>query len=186
MFKFTRAGELKVGLVLLIIVAAVFLIEPIRSRFIHLDESAYARLPMALAAFKIWLANPLGVGYGQFSAQAEQFFSELAGFRGAQQILHTGAHNQFLNTLVFYGLPGFLLLLILYKRVLQTLQSLWKNAQDSWGKGVALGLLGGFVSYLVNSLFHNAGPFISDPFHWYFIGLAVALWIINREHGYAT
>ena len=180
-YKGKMLRVLKISTLLLFISVILFTIEPVRNRFVYLDESAYARIPMTLAAIKISLSHPLGVGTGQFSAQAEQFFSELAGFRGAHQILHTGAHNQFLNTLVYYGFPGFLLLLILYKRVFQSLVYLWRTNQSSWIRGAALGLLGSFVSYLVNSLFHNAGPFIGDPFHWYFIGLVAALYSIGRK-----
>ena len=38
-----------------------------------------------------------------------------------------------------------------------------------------IGLVRAFAAYVVNLLFHNAGPFVGDPVNWYFIGLALAI-----------
>jgi len=75
--------------------------------------------------------------------------------------------------LAFYGFPGLVLLLIFYVLLFRLLRPIKNYAP--FLKGAQVGLLGGFIAYLVNSLFHNNGPFIGDIINWYFIGVALAI-----------
>ncbi|RLG19868.1 hypothetical protein DRN74_06310 [Candidatus Micrarchaeota archaeon] len=76
----------------------------------------------------------------------------------------------------YYWLPGLILLIMFYACLFPLLRvSKSPGGSHPFLNGARIGLLGAFTGYLVNSLFHNAGPFIGDPFNWYFVGLALAV-----------
>jgi hypothetical protein len=99
---------------------------------------------------------------------------------GAKAIGHLSPHNQFLNTLLYWGIPGFVLLIWLFIYKFMILFSILKS-QDVFIWSVAFGILGVSVAYTVNSFFHNAGPFLGDVFYWYIIALIPALVRISAD-----
>lgn len=139
------------------------------------QESALCRVPLTLGALKVAIDHPLGVGKGGYSQAAKEYYRELSYLPGAEVILKTGTHNQFLNALVNYGIPGLLLLLLFYQRIFSGLNYFLRNREDPFLKAVAIGIYSMFISYIIHSLFHNAGPFGEDPFNWYFIGILMVL-----------
>ena len=151
-------------------------------RFLMMDAAALARVPLTLATLGIALNYPLGTGLGGFTAAAAEIFPQVAHLPGAELVLVTTSHNQFLNVLGYYGIPGFFLLVVFYVvlfKGLKTLRS--RSTGNQFLTGMQIGLLGSFIAYVVESSFHNAGPFIGDPVHWYFIGIALALDRITRK-----
>jgi hypothetical protein len=172
-FKF-----LKIALISIIFIFILFSITVFERRF-SVDESTLQRIPMALAGLKIGLNHPLGVGRGHIEKYAEEF-SELKQFVGGEMI--TSTHNQFLSTFSYYGIVGLILLLLFYRYIFKNLFYLRKNLDDDFLKGLCIGLIGSFVSYIINSLFHNAGPFVGDVFNWYIIGLVFVLIKLSRDY----
>lgn len=166
-------GKITVSSLLLLILLASS--DIIANRFLKMDESALARIPQTIVGVKIFLSNPMGVGVGQFQTHSAAYFKEVSHLSGATEILRTSSHNQFLNTAVYYGIPGVFFLLLFYKRIFISLIHLRHSFEDPFLKGITIGLIGSFISYIINSLFHNAGPFVGDPFNWYFIGMVLVL-----------
>lgn len=168
-----------VGLLLYVMIGRIY--HP--TRFLTMtDVSARVRLPMQATAIVYALHNPLGTGVYQLSSSEvdvdldDPSLTELV-------FMHT-PHNQFLNVLVYYGFPGFALLVLFYSILLKTLFITWRIAchsptEDS--RYIVAGLAGAMLGYLVNSMFHNAGPFVGDVFHWYFIGLVFSLHTIVTD-----
>lgn len=137
--------------------------------------STLSRIPLWLAGLKIFLNNPFGIGAGQYSKYGAEFLPELSHMPGAQNILTTSAHNQFLNILIYYGILGFLLLILFYYYIFKRLFYLYHNNDNTFIKGITIGLIGSFSAYIINSMFHNCGSFTADPFNWYFIGVVMFL-----------
>lgn len=145
------------------------------ARFVEMaDLSARSRLPMQLAGITYALHHPFGTGD---YALSEKYISQDLDPMLAESVLSNTTHNQFLNVLVYYGFPGLGLLLAFYWLVLRETHELWKmvvHAELARFKWLPAGIGGALVGYLVNSMFHNAGPFVGDIFHWYLIGLVFA------------
>jgi len=140
--------------------------------------STLSRIPLSLAGFKIFASNPFGIGMGQYSKYGAEFLPELSHMPGAEKILTTATHNQFLNILIYYGILGLLFLLIFYYYIFKGLFYLYRNNESIFLAGVIVGLIGSFSSYIINSMFHNQGAFTVDPFNWYFIG--VVMFLLNN------
>ncbi|MFX0204601.1 MAG: O-antigen ligase family protein [Candidatus Hodarchaeota archaeon] len=147
----------------------------LKERFTTLDYGIYAKPPQFLVGLKIFISHPLGIGLGRFEEYATEHYSSVSHLRASEAVLTSASHNQFLNTLVYLGLPGLVLLLVFYWMLFKYLNDHRGNCQDSIMRGINIGLVGSFVSYVVASSFHNAGPFVGDPFNWYLIGLVMVL-----------
>jgi len=148
------------------------------------DISAKARLPMLQTAILYALRHPFGTGYYEIEENIELVYVEDPAI--AEIILKTTPHNQFLNVLIYYGFPGLLLLIIYYWLCLKTTYKLWKNTANSnslYLKWLPAGIFGALLGYLVNSMTHNAGPFVGDIFHWYLIGLIFSVLRIVKYSG---
>jgi hypothetical protein len=150
-------------------------------RFIRLmDFSAATRFPLAVVAIRNALDHPLGSGI--YKPLASYLPSNLDP-RVAEAVLNYTPHNQFLNILVYYGFPGLFLLILFYWIVfaeLQKMRQMIVSEQDEHLKWVVAGLYGAVLGYLLNSIFHNAGPFVGDWYHWFIIGL-----IFSTRRAYA-
>ena len=140
------------------------------------EYSAQARLPLFIAAFWTGITHPLGTGRGMYREVAGSFYEMVENLPSASAVLRHTTHNQFLNMLGYYGLPGLVLLIMFYVFLFRLLRvSKSYGVSHPFLNGARIGFLGAFTGYLVNSSFHNAGPFIGDPFNWYFVGLALAV-----------
>ena len=172
-------GKIIVSSLLLLILLASS--DIIANRFLKMDESALARIPQTIVGVKIFLSNPMGIGVGQFQSYSAAYFKQVSHLSGATEILRTSSHNQFLNTAVYFGIPGLILLLLFYKRIFKSLSHLRHTQQEPFLNALAIGLIGSFISYIINSMFHNAGPFVGDPFNWYLIGMVLVLLNLNNK-----
>lgn len=160
-------------------------------RFAFKDTSAIIRLPALIISGKTFLEHPLGMGrdlknYLQHSSEFEELtykyvrkynpsrLSEIPYLLREKPII--APHNQFINILLYYGIFGFLLLIFFYYFIFKGLYcTIQNNKNKPLIESIGLGLMGSFIAYVINSLFHNLGPFLVDPFNWYFIGLTLFL-----------
>jgi len=142
------------------------------------NNPTMARIPLALAAIYVVKDHPFGVGTDQLIKHTPSYYHKLRHLTAASAMLYKNAHNQFLNVLAFYGLPGFFLLVILYVLIFRMFRTM--SASNHFLKSLSAGLAGSFAGYIVNSMFHNAGPFTGDTFHWLLIGLSLAVYRVGR------
>jgi O-antigen ligase len=146
------------------------------------NDSASIRIPLYFSALCVARDNPLfGVGSGRYEETAEDYYGLIYHLRGSHVIGVTGTHNHFLNILVYFGIPGIALLIAFYFILFSKLVSIYKDCYRNCYRYVAVGLIGSYVSYLINSFFHNSGPFISDPYNWFFIGITFVLFKFAEE-----
>ena len=173
-----RGWKLGSVLLFLIIGALAYLLYGmyVTPRMITFTEfSAQARPPLFLVALWTGFTHPFGTGRVAYTEVASGFYGSVQELPSAEAVFEYTAHNQFLNMLGYYGIPGLVLVIIFYVflfRLFGIGEAVSLNA--GFLNGMRAGLLAGFASYLINSCFHNAGPFIGDPVNWYFIGLALA------------
>ena len=155
-----------------------------RVRLVSLDAQAYDRIQLAITAIRYAREFPLGTG-GRYKPQARHV--DLAwGSRKVQAALSFSPHNQFLLCLVQYGVPGFVLLLLLYGGSAGALLFAWWRGwsvrrSSSWFLSAAIA--SALAAYIANSFFHDHGPFTKDWFNCVLIGLALAVGVrvANKE-----
>lgn len=158
-------------------IAVIGIFDVSERRGLSLLQLTAERLPHFVTALRIAWDNPLGIGgLSQFNQYAVQYYAEIADLPGAEAVLRSTTHNQFLNLLVAFGVPGLVGLVWFYVELFKLLGRVRRrDTQDGRLRILASGLTGASVAYLVNASFHNPGPFSGDLFSWYWIGLTVAL-----------
>ncbi len=139
------------------------------------DTSARARIPMTLTALRYSLEHPLGTG--TYAPEPRHLPGGLSP-RVADEVLKHTPHNQFLVVLVYYGYPGLLLLgafyLLIARSLLNTARRFLRS-RDTESLLLAAAVTGALAGYGLNSLFHNAGPFVGDWFHFIIVGLVFCI-----------
>ena len=139
------------------------------------DMSSSVRLPMARAAIRYGIENPLGTG--SYKLNSKYLDKELSP-RSVEHILSHTPHNQFLVVLVYYGFPGLFLLLIFYFIVAHSLYRTRRvgiRISDSESLVLIAAASGAVCAYVINSLAHNAGPFVGDWSNFILIGLVFSI-----------
>lgn len=153
-----------------------------KPRVLYLGQSAQSRIHMAMTALRYSLDHPLGTG--RYSPTTSHIGTGLDAWL-EKKVLTNTPHNQFLNILVYYGYPGLVLLILFYVLVLKSLirSGLYiLQSRDAALYLLATGVAGAIASYGVNSLLHNAGPFVGDWGHFFIIGLVFSLQRIGDAH----
>lgn len=142
-------------------------------RYIDLSGgSAQSRIPMILTAINYSMKYPLGTG--NYIPNEDDIPVDIINSEVVNNILNNTTHNSFINVLVYYGIPGILIVFIFYK----TLYRYYKNNIKICTKynlnelrSFQISLMGGIIGYTINSLTHNAGPFTGDIILWYVFGI---------------
>lgn len=147
------------------------------------DISAQTRLHELATVLRYVGDYPWGTGV--YAPQIVHVPRELEDWR-KQEILRLWPHNQFLHVLVLFGWPGFALLVIFYGCVLRPVvrcTAYARRAGDSDLLFLAIGVVGAWAAYTINSLAIPAGPFIEGWSHFYLIGLlfGVELLVLERR-----
>ncbi|MDA2921965.1 O-antigen ligase family protein [Patescibacteria group bacterium AH-259-L07] len=146
-------------------------------RFLFQDQTTQWRISAFQASAKTFARHPLiGVGTGRAGAQEyEAIAASVLADRDIKRAKIISPHNQFINVLLYYGIFGLLLLILFYYYIFKGLFYLYHKIDDKTMQGVVIGLIGLFVAYIFHSSFHNNGPFISDFFNWFFVGITMFL-----------
>ena len=146
------------------------------------DPSAKSRPAMALTALRYSLDHPLGTGADY--SPAPSHLSRGLSAKVKELVLKNTPHNQFLVILVYYGFPGLVLLILFYALVLRPLvKGGWHavRRRDAATCLLLCGIAGAVTGYGINSLLHNAGPFVGGWEHFFIIGLAFSLQRITES-----
>ena len=146
------------------------------------DRSAQARISMASAALRYSLDYPFGTG--RYFPNRSHLSAGLDTWTENVLLTHT-PHNQFLIILVYYGFPGLILLILFYVLVLRSLiysgRFIARSREDTLCF-LPTAVVGALAAYTVASLFHDAGPFVTDWGHFFLIGLAFEIQRIAISH----
>lgn len=102
--------------------------------------------------------NPTGLPFLRHYVEYSSRYYPSAKIFGSIDIVGSYPHNQFLNTLIAYGMisiiPYIIFMLLIFRNKSMV------NNRLSWLLKINL------VGYFVNSFFHNLGPFYNDVFFW--------------------
>jgi hypothetical protein len=88
---------------------------------------------------------------------------------------YTAPHNLLLNTFLYYGIFGVILICMLLVSFYRKCLSIWR---DSWLERdfISIGLILGLGGHILNSMFHNASFVTGDFLFWW-----IAAFIIVSE-----
>jgi|GEM_PF-4607125 len=159
------------------------------------DINTFARLPAAKLALEIGITKPFGVSqeyidyyrylqrsnylatfYDSIEKNMAQRVADIPTFLDYTDGLPITPHNQFLNMLVYYGIPGFLIITLFYFLPMGGNIVLRRGTNNAWIYSISAGINGSLMSYILHSSLHNNGPFFDDPLSWYLVGLSLALY----------
>jgi hypothetical protein len=128
------------------------------------DPSALGRLTLLQYGVQLFLANPLGYGFG-FDPRVfwMDHWRDMYEMTQAEVIQVSVLHNYLLSMLNVYGI-GLLLLLPLCAAILYRTRYCFLF----------------FVPYVVHILFHNSAPFMGDTIVWIVIAVVAAAYWENR------
>ena len=100
-----------------------------------------------------------------------------------EELLRLWPHNQFLHVGVLFGLPGIAILVAFYACTLRPAIRCGvfaRRGPDTSFRFLAIGVVGAWAAYSINSLFVPTGPFVNGWSHFYLIGLLFAVERIIR------
>ena len=85
---------------------------------------------------------------------------------------YTSPHNLLLNTLLYYGIFGVILVCTMLVSFYRKCLAIWRN---SWLEGdfVSIGLVLGLGGHILNSMFHNASFVTGDFLFWWIVAFIV-------------
>ncbi len=172
--------EVLIFLLLIIFSFTVFVFsdKEISDRIFSLGQTSYERIPISIVALNVFSTYPLGVGYS-YSERVQETYSDVSDFMGSRVVLVQFPHNMILDIGVILGLPALVIVFLFYLFLFKGLLMVYRYETENL-KILAIGLIGSFVAYLFNAMFHNNNPFFGDTFNWLLIGVSLSL--INIAH----
>lgn len=179
---FSIANTIKVFLLTAMVLLGAYLIQG--DRWLLEDSSALGKIWLSYVGILYAVDNPIGQGFDWSIYNAFKMSilsaSSLIPDEVVGEIEQFAPHNQFINSVVIYGWLGLLLIVHFYWSYMRRLYRLGReNLSNS--QSLSIPLFCGFVGYLINSLFHNAGLFVGDHLAWYFVALSVMLIKFSRK-----
>ncbi|MBI4244704.1 MAG: O-antigen ligase family protein, partial [Planctomycetes bacterium] len=177
---YTRFSIIFFASLLLLSLPIVISQEKIYQGIFRLGDTVSERIPTTVAALNIVAMNPFGVGSMYSDRVKDIYYSDIEYYPRAAQALVLFPHNILLNVGVLFGWTAIALVIIFYS---QLFKLLYRNTKrdDKVLQAVSIGLIGSFSAYLINAMFHNASPFIGDPFNWFYLGSAFLVIILSQE-----
>jgi len=178
--KLRKLILLMVIFIFLVLMLNILIGEIIENRFLF-SKIKMDLLPRGLSilrAVDVFFNHPFGIGRGNpnymdYMEDSGIYFERYV--KKYNEIGMISPHNQFINILIYYGFLGLFLLILFYYYIFNGMFYIYHNNDNTFIRGVNIGLIGSFSAYIINSMFHNNGPFLVDPFNWYFIGIVMFL-----------
>lgn len=173
--KFVLLSLMCISLVCLLV-----FFQPLSERFFNPTTGqmpGVGRIYNNYIALQTSFQHPFGQGIGKLS---ELYVSTMPTGHIAEyfEAIHS-PHNQYMNTILETGYPGFFLLIWFYVILFQNLFRLKRLAQHNERfYPIIIGMMGALLFSFLNSFFHNGGILRGDFLVWYFIGL---MFFIDRH-----
>lgn len=152
------------------------------------DRSAASHEALQDVSLAIALDNPVtGIGHEQFTTVSLDYIDavdvELSALGGDSAIGQQQPHNDFWNVWLSWGIVALIAFIAIF---LGTFRNLIIGARhrDPFVRGLAIGCIGGLVTYGVNSVYHNSLD--SSMSLWLYAGLSVALARLAQQAPAAT
>ena len=141
------------------------------SQIMVFDGSAQTRLHEIATVFRYVREHPFGTGvYAPNRSHVGEGLEEWL----LEELLRLWPHNQFLHVWVLFGHLGLALLLAFYACVLRPAIRCsvfaWR-VSDADLRFLAIGVVGAWAAYTINSMLIPTGPFLGGWSHFYLLGL---------------
>jgi hypothetical protein len=119
------------------------------------DKSATGRIPLLVYGWKLFLARPIGYGFGfDPTLYWQHYWTQISSLKGAEVIRIFPLHNYPLTMLNRYGFSVLFLVPFVIRLI-------WPHRL----------VLLGFVPYMCHILFHNDGPLDTDFMIWFLVAI---------------
>lgn len=145
-----------------------------------LDVSTRTRLHEIGTVLRYIRNHPFGTGvYAPSRSHVGEGLEEWI----VEELLRLWPHNQFLHVGVLFGIPGMAILVAFYVCALRPAIRCGvfaRRAPDTNFRFLAIGVVGAWTAYSLNSLLIPTGPFVGGWSHFYLIGLLFAVERIIR------
>lgn len=152
------------------------------------DRSAASHEALQDVSLAVALDNAVtGVGHDTFTTVSLNYVdavdSDIVSYGGANSIGQEQPHNDFLNVWLSWGIFALIPFIAIFIGTLRNFSAAAKHP-DPFVRGLAIGCIGGVVTYSVNSLYHNSLD--SSMSIWLYAGLSVALARLALTAGAST
>lgn len=182
MISFYRSK--KISLILLLAIIVIIMIAPagFQDRIFSIvniyHPNNVERLQMWQTGWAVFLDNPL-IGVGDIGTE---IFFEKYGPPGANPAGHL--HNNFINWLVKLGLVGFVIIILMFVKILLTELKTVARTKENWLlNSVALGSAAALIGFHINGLFEwNFGDTEVIMFLWITVGFALSALKIKEKN----
>lgn len=151
------------GLLVLLILAVSWQLIP---ELYRKDVSGHGKFALQWVGANALIHHPLGTGAEDYLEASRPYSYLVEGWKGESQVYTHMPHNQFINSGLYYGIFGMLLVIFFYIYCWKEVKLIRK---DCWAESMAFRMF--IVAYIVNSLFHNTGLFAGDSFSWFMFSL---------------
>ncbi|MGQ9631400.1 MAG: O-antigen ligase family protein [bacterium] len=145
-------------LIMALIIPGRFLYYSFYNRFVNiLDSANRQRLALWTDALRLFIGNPMGVGFGNIG-----FYHNRAG------IFSSTSHNLYLQTLAEVGVIGFIFLNYIFILIFREVHVILKST-DGRGRFLLINCLAGYVAIMLDNLY--------EPSFWG-VQFATVFWIL--------
>jgi hypothetical protein len=163
----------KLSIVIIIFMVILTVLNPFHQR-----TFSAAGIPNKIVEFSLAFSSlskhPFGIGSDLFySEEAHRSLSQIPYYTWVK--VSYAAHNSLLDIGMYYGFPGLFLGLAFYYWIFKRISFLRKQLKDPFLWRINIGILGSFISYCINTSFHNRGFFNGEHFGWVFVGIVLIL-----------
>lgn len=177
-------GKIRAALLLGVLVVLGLSIPAVNYRMQQNTESTRGTIARTILGLRMAINNPLGTGGGSsraFQESFDRYYGEIYDMDGAQNKNIAAAHNQFINVATYYGYLGFMLLCIFYFYIFKLTSYLKDQGCGTFVVTCVVGAEASVIAYTVNSMFHNAGPFMGEVYFWYLLAVIIMLSTLKNQ-----
>ena len=131
-----------------------------------LETSAASRVEIWKGGLQMIREHPLvGTGFGAFPFFISQYISDAS----LESLHRRDAHNTYLLIAAEMGLPAFIAFLVVLGAIFRMAWQVYRNTEDPFLRGIALGFIAGFIGLLTANIFgsrFNSNSFEMVGYFW--------------------
>jgi hypothetical protein len=149
----------------------------VTSRFVEDNIASRGRFTLYTFSLLSSLSSPLGYSIGD-NREVETLISNMD---YANIIYKFSPHNQILTSTAKYGWVAIILIFLIYRKIIIVSKYLLNKMKYDRQYPLYVGISASFISYFINSMFHNAGLLSGHVMHWMMIFIFMQLYFITNK-----
>ncbi len=153
-----------------------------KQRFLK-TEFTYERGSLFTMAIYTATQNPFGLGsIDNYYDNVDENMYLISNLPGSQFVTKVAPHNHFLNIIIYFGLPAFILIIWFFINLIKNGIKLIKLKNNPLYYMVGICTIIYTTCYIVNASFHNAGPIRGDKCWWYLISIILSTYNLSIKY----